>query len=351
MGLFPPARPHFDAALRDVQARSPGARTLAAHSLGAPPPGRETEAKEGLRRLADDMHAEVRVAALSALGALRDAGAIELVLARVEDGDPTVRQVALLAAGDIGGDRASQYMLEAVADPRPDVRFQAAGALAQLAPEGAAVALRRRARLEEDPEVRARLADALGALEDAGSADALAALLEDATAGVRQAAAIALARVGDARGARELVPALSDRERGFEAAWALGEIGAREAIEPIASLAARLTQPLPFRAALGAALVRLGDPRGALVLRKVLRAWRADGRSYAAELVGELGALELAGDLCELADRPRGADPIVVAAALGKLAARSPEARAALERMAARGGDAALAAKEALDVA
>ncbi|HEY8432936.1 MAG TPA: HEAT repeat domain-containing protein, partial [Sandaracinaceae bacterium] len=154
--LFPPQRPRFSAALRDVSAKTPRARALAAASLADPPEGREDEAKAGLRILADDPDPEVRGAALAGLGRLRDADALDLIVARFDDGDPVVRQIAIIAAADVGDRRAVAPLVRALSDERPDVRFQAAASLATLAPDEAARPL---ARLVEDPdpEVRAQL--------------------------------------------------------------------------------------------------------------------------------------------------------------------------------------------------
>lgn len=346
--LFPQQRPRFSAALRDVGAKGARARALAAATLSDPPEGREEEAKEALRTLADDASAEVRGAALAGLGRLRDEGALDLVLARFDDGDPMVRQIAIIAAAEIGDRRAVDALEEALSDARPDVRFQAVASLATLAPEEAAGPLAALAE-DPDPEVRAHLADALGSLERPEAREPLARMLKDASREVRRAAAIGLARAGDARGASVLVDALDDRERCFEAAWALGELRVEEAREPLARVAGSLLKPLAAKAAAAAALVRLDDPRGVPALRAVLTALRSDARSYAVQLVGELRLAELAGEVAALVDRPRGADPVVVAEALGRMAAESPRARSALAVLARRDDEAGRAARACLE--
>ena len=58
--------------------------------------------------------------------------------------------------------------------------------------------------------------------------------------------------------------------------------------EPLAATAGRLFTPLLTKAAAGAALIRLGDPRGEDALRAVLRAFRPDGRPYAVLQVMQL---------------------------------------------------------------
>jgi hypothetical protein len=80
-----------------------------------------------------------------------------------------------------------------------------------------------------------------------------------------------------------------------------------------------------------------------------MHAFRSDGRGLAVQIAGELALTDLAEDLAELSRRPRGADPVVIAEALGRLAGESPIAKSALEVM-ARGSDeeGAAAAREAL---
>ncbi|MCA9530058.1 MAG: hypothetical protein KC543_07975, partial [Myxococcales bacterium] len=87
-------------------------------------------------------------------------------------------------------------------------------------------------------------------------------------------------------------------------------------------------------AAAGGALAHLGDPRGADALRRVLRAWRSDGRGYAVATVGALRLTSLADEVARLADRPRGVDPDTLRVALSQLAPLSAAARTALERLA-----------------
>ena len=329
--LFPPLRPNFDAALRDVGAKDASLRAAAAERLGDPPGDRVAEARAALHPLLDDRSAAVRAQAMTSLARTKGRAALDRLLARFEVGDPTVRQVALIAAAELGDRRALPALVEALSSERPEVRFQAVASIAQLAPDEAAAPLAARIH-DPDPEVRAHLADALGALEDPRAAGALKALLDDAVPAVAEGAAIGLARLGDGAGVAQLVRALGDRERCMEAAWALGEVGATEAIEPLATL--------------GVDITGLGD-----ALRAVLTALRSDARSYAVELVGELGEAALAPELARLAKRPRGVDPVVLAEALARLAPESDAAYAGLRTLAMRDDEAGERARELLDEA
>ncbi|MGE0790551.1 MAG: HEAT repeat domain-containing protein [Sandaracinaceae bacterium] len=323
MPLFPQLRPTFEAALRDVTSKDVRMRTAAAKALGSNVEGREDQAKRALRSLLDDPSGDVRTAAIESLGRLRDRDALDTILARFDDGDPVVRQIAILAAGDIGDRRALQPLLRLLRHDAPDVRFQAVAALAALSREEVEPdeILDRFGELvtDDDPLVRENLADALGALEVKEAEPSLERLLGDEHMGVRRAAAIGLARTKNPAGIDELVKALSDRDRLFEAAWALGEIADPRAAEPLARLAKAFFSPLLAKAAAGMALAKIGDPRGIEALRGALTALRADARSYAAEVAGDLGLVELRPELEALSRRPRGADPEVVAAALAKL--------------------------------
>ena len=347
MFLFPPLKPKLSAAFRDVASDNARARAAAADSLGGAPESRADEARDALRPLADDADGGVRAAAIASLGRLEDVEALDVILARFDDLDPTVRQIAIMAAAEIGDPRALPALERALRRDEPDVRFQAVASLARL---GGADAVDALARLvdDADPEVRAHLADALGSIEDAAAVAPLTELLADEEGIVRTAAAIGLARCGDDGGADELVLALNDKERCFEAAWALGELEVEAAREPLARLAAALFKPLAIKAAAAAALVRIGDPRGEPALRKVLLALRSDARGYAAQMAGELRLASFAPDLAKLAKRPRGADPVVVAEALAKLAPESDVAMSALEDMAERADEAGERARELL---
>ncbi len=351
MSYIPSLTPTFEAALRDRRSRDVRARHAAALRLASAPEGREDEAREALRPLLDDPVAAIREAALASAATLRDRDALPVILSRFEDGEPAVRQLAVIAAGRIGGPEAVEPLRAALRDERPEVRFQAAVSFAELCPDEA---------LDEvspllgdaDAEVRANAAAALGALGEPDARDRLAPLLGDDAPSVRREAALALAKLGDARAARVLVECLDDPERAIEAALALGELGADHAREPLAERAAGLFTGLHLKAAAGAALARLGDARGTDALRSVLRAFRHDGRSFAAELVGELGLVALADELARLVHRPRGADPVVVAKALAELAPESAVAARALERVAGgRDRAAADVARAALSIA
>ncbi len=342
--LFPPQVPRFDVALVDARSPRAATRVLAVQALASPPPGARDEACAALRTLADDPEGAVRCIAIAALGELSDNDALDLVLAHLDDPLPEARELAVIALGRIGGERAVRALARALRDARPEVRFQAVESYAEASPDEAPAIL---APLLDDPDakVREHTLDALGALGEPDSAGPVAAALGDTASAVRFAAALALARLGDARGVGTLVEALDERDRVLAACEALATLRAETAREPLAAVARRILAPLVVKAAAAGALAALGDPRGEEALSAVLGAWRADGRSYAAELVGRHRVVGLAPALAALVARPRGADPVVVARALAALAPESEVARAALARLASRDDDIGRAAR------
>lgn len=348
MSLFlPQRRPHFEAALRDVSAEAPRARVAAAESLGEAKEDDRARAREALATLTVDAEPEVRFAALAGLGKVGDASSFEAVLPRLDDEAPFVREVAVIVAAQLGDPRAPARVRRALSDAHPAVRFQALVSLAELEGDEARVALFP-ALGDDDAHVRANAAAALATLSpDAATADRLAKLLADPSAEVRLEAALALAKYGDRRAARELGRHLDD-DRAFDAIEALAALGATERADDLARIARSFLKPLALKAAAAAALAKMRDPRGIAVLRDIARAFRSDGRTYVAETIGMLGLDELAPELAALAERPRGVDVAVLVEAIGKLLPRHPELRGALERIAARGGAPAERARELL---
>jgi HEAT repeat protein len=343
---LPPLPPHFHAALRDVEAKRPESRMAAAERLGrAEGEDERRAALPGLARLAKDAHAGVRAAALAGLGLLADESQLEVVQAGLDDPFPEVREFAALALAQIGGEHALSALTLALTHQAAEVRFHAATALAELDPEHAAPHL---IALLEDPdhEVRASAVSALASLGEPHLAGHLAGALEDAANNVQLEAALALASLGDARAEPRLLTALQAGERVIEAAESLARLGCKRAREPLAKIALSWLGSPAARAATGAALTKLGDPRGVRALRRVLHALRGDARSYAVELTRDLGVNDFVEDLAKLAQRPRGADLLTVVDALGSYAPSSPEARAALESLAARDDSVGHAARE-----
>jgi HEAT repeat protein len=345
--LLPALPPKFSAALRDVHARTPEARSAAAERLGRADGDEVEPAIDGLLELLSDVHPGVRATALAGLGAIGREHELPSIAALLSDPAPEVRELAAVALAQIGGDDAAQCLLEALTSPEPEVRFQAVAGVAELAPEHAVDHLLPLLS-DLDAEVRAQVANALGQLEAPHVVGHLAHALEDDIWGVRFDAALSLAAYADARGVPTLREALALELRVGEAARALADLQVRESADAMAEIAAAWRCPAALRAELGAALVQLGDARGEAALRKVLKGLRADARSYAIELTGKVDALGLAPDLARLAVRPRGADLLTLIDALSRFADRAPAAATALNQLGKRADAVGEAARRAL---
>lgn len=345
--LIPQLPPNFQAALRDVKARRPESRIAAAERLGRADLSERAPAIEGLSLLLADVHPGVRSSALIALGGLGADEVIALVIESLSDDAPGVRELAALAVAQIGGEQAIAALRDALRREAPEVRFQAVLAIAELSPETAVHDLTPLLK-DNDPEVRAQVICGLSSLDDTHLSGHFAGALKDASPVVRLEAALALAAVGDARAEPILLAALEARERVVEVAQALAQLTSKQAIEPLARLAGSFFTAPYVRAGVGAALLKLGDPRGQSALRRVLTGLRSEARSYAVELVRETQAHALVPELTKLAARPRGADLLTVVDALATFASEIEPAHRALTALAARPDDVGERARTAL---
>jgi HEAT repeat protein len=326
--VIPPLAPKFEAALRDVRAQQPRFRGAAAARLGEPPSDRRDEAVQGLLVLARDDIGSVREAAYEALGVLAAIEALDTLLDSFGDQHMGARQAAVLAVGRVAPEEGADAIAALLEDPRPEMRFSAIWTLSYLGPGhtdriAAGVG-------DQDEEVRLLAVQCLGELGATNNADAIAGLLEDPSDTVRFSAATSLAALGDTRGAATLRASLGWPERAFPAAIALGDLEDRDSLGALTQLARHRWRSPILRAAAARALVRLGDPAGIDVIRRIVRSWRIEARQYAVQLVGELGLTSLVPDLARAFRRSRKAERPVYEAALEQLEPKSPEAKALL---------------------
>lgn len=337
--FLPPLPPTFDAALRDVNARAPRFRLAAAERLAAAGETEVGQALEALQVLLRDEFGPIRAAAAVGLGELAppgDEALLSVLREALRDEHAEVRQAALASAARI--DASPKWLKTHLKADGPALRFAAVVALAEHCPDVASDAI---APLAEDPDegVRAAAVRCLGRLPDGTRwANRIADRLLDSS-DVSIEAAIALARIGDDRGERQLAEALRHPGYAIEAAESLGSLPAGPVgIEALAYHAGRFFGSLLIKAAAGAALARVGDARGIDALNRVLRARRADGRDYALAAVAELRLHTLLPALQRLVDKLRGADPRLLADALdalrneGAVAEAAKEARNLLQR-------------------
>ncbi len=283
---------------------------------------------QGLLALAKDDTGAVREAAYESLGVLAAIEALGTLLEAFEDQHMGARQAAVLAVGRVAPEEGIDAITTLLEDPRPEMRFSAIWTLSHL---GAGHANQIAAGLDdEDDEVRLLAVQCLGELGATNDVDAIVGLLEDPSDAVRFSAATSLAALGDPRGAPTLRASLGRPDRAFPAAIGLGDLGDRDSLGALTRLAKHRWRSPILRAAAARALVRLGDPAGIDVIRRIVRSWRIEARQYAVQLVGELGLTSLVPDLARAFRRSRTAERPVYEATLEQLAPKSPEARAML---------------------
>jgi HEAT repeat protein len=270
----------------------------------------------------------VREAAFESLGTLGAGEALQTLLDGFDDAHMGARQAAVLATGRVAPEEGVGAIAAVLDDPRPEMRFSAIWTLSHLGTgheEQIAEGLS-----DQDPEVRVLAIECLGELGAVGYASSIAARLEDSSDAVRFAAATALASLGDPTGAPTLRAALGKPAQAFPAAIGLGDLKDHESLEALRHLASRRWSSPILRAAAARGLVRLGDPDGTDVIRKLVRSWRIEARQYAVQLVGELGLTTLVPDLARAVRRSREAERPVYETTLEQLAPKSSEAKALL---------------------
>jgi len=279
---------------------------------------------------------EPYVSASAAL-ALSDAEAVEAIpelLLVAEQGHVVVREMALAALGELcepGAPEILEICARARRDAAPSLRFQALIAENRLARSALLAGLVDATR-DTDAEVRQiayRLAEehvtADGAeLPEPLKQRARAALRDDAPH-VRLAAAILLARVGEACGAsiissvvrREVrVPSLEDEQAAIELAGELMLDDTRAALSRRAFGFFGLSRdPLSWHARV--ALARLGDEQAKTAILRGLRAFTRDARTIAVAAAGRARLREARSILHGMT--PAHADPETVAEALAEL--------------------------------
>src|SRR5512138_1924636 len=216
---------------------------------------RAREAVPTLQKLAQSPDGFTQVAAVDALGRIGDPAAVDtlVAIATGKDVEPFTARKALLALGRIGDQRASAAVLQMLFEERPGMSFfpEAAFAAVQIGPPMAAPLL---AVLEGKDEKLAAWAKERGVVQGALYAKS-AQLLGDV--GGPDAVPALVRKLGYA----DADPGIATYVHVFSAE-SLGRLRAREAVAPLAGLAAKERDP-DIRDRYCDALVRIGD-RGAL---------------------------------------------------------------------------------------
>jgi HEAT repeat protein len=183
-----------------------------------------------LIRELNDEDPMVRLSASKALGDIRDASAVEPLIATL--GDRNCGNMAANALANIGKPSV-EPLCEALKDGSVIARRNAATALGKIKDSSAAEPLIAVLK-DEDLIVRRNAATALGQIQDPRAVESLITALRDKSPIVRRNAAIALGQIKDANAVEPLISALKDRDAivRTKATTALGEIG-KPAVEAL----------------------------------------------------------------------------------------------------------------------
>jgi HEAT repeat protein len=184
------------------------------------------------------------VAAVQALGEIKDRRVVRPLLKALKSDDAAVCTAAVEALARVGSLEATQPIVGMLCHKNGQVRLAAVEALASLGVMGAAESLRT---LVSDPlwEVRRATIETLGRLKDHQAVEALIRTLADQDADVREATAMALGSISDRRAIGPLVLVLKDSTSSVRriAAGALSRIDENWSISPEARAAVEELRP------------------------------------------------------------------------------------------------------------
>jgi len=224
-----------------------------------------------LTRALSDRALDVRREAAFALGLVGDSTALPALSDRLaHETDPGLRETIVTAVGMAGGRPGATVIERALHAPRASERWAAALAAGRLKDSTLVDPLAAAAAKDPNPELRWRVAYALGRIGDRRGAASLRKLSEDKSEMVRAMAARALGDVHDSTAAARLVALLGDsawRVR-VNAAHALGVIQARRDARSLRPLLKDSNAQVRWEAALSLGAIQdsasIGDLTAAL---------------------------------------------------------------------------------------
>ncbi len=290
---------------------------------------------DGLIKALSHKDAAIRRDAARALGVLGDQRAVEPLgnLLLYSHGKAEVRGAAAAALGELGSHAAQQVLRIALdSDSARSVRAAAATALQKTLPaeDGERVSpqasvRQRHANVDsaiiglasKNPRVRERAIQAFVEVKDVGAVDQIITILEEHDAfPSREAAAIALGRIGDARAGQALVAALRDKYARVRsaAAAALGDLGYLAAADELASV---IRSDVEVREEATRALERMPGLKASLIAD--LNDSDRDVRLRAADLLGCVCIRDRGDALQPLVTALKDADETVRMAAVNSL--------------------------------
>lgn len=279
--------------LGKVQDGAPEVRRAVARALGDLG---DPKAASALVLLLRDLVPDVRLAAIAALGSLHEPGSV-LALAPLTDAKTPadVRRAAMSAMGAIGGPRATQILVAAL--DRDDLGAGAAPARDALVRQGDAAlpALLTVIGAPSSERAAAAAAEALGAIGAKSARDPIVRALRRGTLAPVPALR-ALAMLGDPEAAGVVLERISDgapavRAEARRAADALLSPARPNglAVDPLSAALADAHAPVSERAALVRLLGKTGAPRAAKVVAGLTRGTPLAMRLAAVDALGMLG--------------------------------------------------------------
>ncbi|MFZ5806796.1 MAG: HEAT repeat domain-containing protein [Verrucomicrobiota bacterium] len=152
-----------------------------------------------LKNALKDKNTVVKVAAIKALGLLKDASAAERLISVAKDSDQNVRKAVIVALGDMKNEKAIPLLIQYLKDKDWFIRAEAANALGKVGNSAAADAL---FKLLEDSDqyVRRNARQALQNLTTKENKSVYVKALENPDASIKIMAALALAHTEDRAG-------------------------------------------------------------------------------------------------------------------------------------------------------
>lgn len=261
-----------------------------------------------------------------------------------EDEFALVRDRAADALAFVGDDRSIEALVRAVVSDNRDARFHAARALVTGKSVKALPRLAAHAK-HEDPEVRLKVVEVMGALGGEAQLGTVVEAVEDTDSNVRLAAVAALRRLQQRSGTPALREKVSDPNPHVRAASAraIGDLGDKEAVPQLIGL---LRDPNGFvRGAAAEALGKIGDRSAVTPLLSVLAGEQtvSDAQLDQSLVIGTDATL-----LPEVLRQKRIEEKIQVVQALGAL--RSPEAVDPIVEHGLKAEDAGLRAVSAVEL-
>ena len=207
------------------------------------------------------------------------------LISMLRQGNGDIRAYAVEALGKIKDARTVDLLIKALQDDDWNIRFGAKLALVEIGEPSVRSLIE--ALKKKDSRVQANAADALGKINDAKAVDPLIQALRDESRKVRFNAAIALGEIKDNRAVDPLIQALKDSsDDEWWAAEALAEIG-EPSVSPLIHALRESRRKVRFNAAI--ALGKIKDNRAVDPLIQALKDNDSQIRANAAEALGNIG--------------------------------------------------------------